>query len=436
MNALLAPAALAANTPTSRYRYLDFLRALSILVVMYGHWFLAVVVLRGGQLQASTLLDVAPPTQWLTWLLQVMPVFFLVGGYVIAASWASVSAHGDRYAQWLARRSARLLHPAAALLGVWIPVIAILAGAGVDPQLLRRVGLLVALPLWFLAVYVAVIAAVPATLALHERFGIKALAGLVAAAAVVDLAHHALGIPLIGWANFAFVWLAVHQLGYLWRDGTLTRAPRTAWLLLAGGLLALAALTGPGPYPLSMVGTDTGPTNNTPPTVALIALSLWQTGLVLVLRAPAERWLRRPRPWRAVIAVNTVGMTLYLWHLTALILAVGALVLTGVWPAAPALSSPWWALRPLWLVALTAFAIPLVVVFSPVERRALGVARRAAAPQHAAAAARAILGTAGVSAGIGLLIRNSLVSVGLPAALFATGCVLLGAFDRKGQGRA
>ncbi|MGH8886567.1 MAG: acyltransferase family protein [Egibacteraceae bacterium] len=430
MNATLEIAQLAARAPASRNRYLDLLRALSIFVVMEGHWLLAVVVLRGGQLDAATLLDVAPPSRWLTWLLQVMPVFFLVGGYVNAASWNSASGRGEQYAQWLGRRSARLLRPAAALLGVWVPVIAVLDGGGTDPELLRRGGALVALPLWFLAVYVVVIAAVPVTLALHERFGINAFAGIVAAAAVVDLAHHVLGIPLIGWTNFAFVWLAVHQLGYLWRDGTLTGRPRTAWLLLAGGLLALVALVGPGPYPLSMVGTDTGATNNSPPTIALIALGVWQTGLVLVLRAPAERWLRRPHLWRAVVAANSVGMTLYLWHLTALILVVVGLVLTGVWPAVPALSGAWWALRPLWLVALTASVVPLVVVFSPVERRALG----AAAPRGTAA--RALLGVAGVSAGIGLLIRGSLMSAWFPAALFSTGCVLLGAFGLEGRRRA
>ncbi|MGH8898567.1 MAG: hypothetical protein ACRDZ4_16495 [Egibacteraceae bacterium] len=133
-------------------------------------------------------------------------------------------------------------------------------------------------------------------------------------------------------------------LDFLWRDGTLTGRPRTAWLLLVSGLLVLVALVGSGPYPLSMVGTDTGATSNSPPMVVLV--------------------------------------------------------------------------------------VPLVVVFSPVERRALG----AAAPRGTAA--RALLGVAGVSAGIGLLIRGSLMSAWFPAALFSTGCVLLGAFGLEGRRRA
>ncbi|MGH7645744.1 MAG: hypothetical protein ACREMR_09175, partial [Gemmatimonadales bacterium] len=75
-------AALAARTPTSRQRYLDFLRAFSLSVVVLGHWLLAVVTRTdaagavaggwayGGEsgLRTGSLLAIAPSTQWLTWL--------------------------------------------------------------------------------------------------------------------------------------------------------------------------------------------------------------------------------------------------------------------------------------------------------------------------------------------------------------------------------
>ena len=39
---------LADATPEARDRYVDFLRAASILAVVFGHWFIAIIWWRGG----------------------------------------------------------------------------------------------------------------------------------------------------------------------------------------------------------------------------------------------------------------------------------------------------------------------------------------------------------------------------------------------------
>ena len=71
--------ALAAQTPASRNRYADFLRAASILVVILGHWLMAAPHIANGEPRFTHMLDLAPWTRWLTWGLQVMPLFFIVG---------------------------------------------------------------------------------------------------------------------------------------------------------------------------------------------------------------------------------------------------------------------------------------------------------------------------------------------------------------------
>ena len=53
-------AALAGATPTSRDRYVDLLRAFSILVVVLGHWLMAIVYLKDGRLDGASALDVVP----------------------------------------------------------------------------------------------------------------------------------------------------------------------------------------------------------------------------------------------------------------------------------------------------------------------------------------------------------------------------------------
>ena len=81
--------ALTDATPATRNRVVDFLRALAIIVVVVGHWLMAAIVVRDGDLVPNALLNIADWTHPLTWVFQVMPVFFLVGGYANAASLAS-----------------------------------------------------------------------------------------------------------------------------------------------------------------------------------------------------------------------------------------------------------------------------------------------------------------------------------------------------------
>ena len=110
---------LAAKTPEERNRYVDFLRAVSILAVITGHWLIVALYYQDGSLTPGTLLRIQPDTQWLTWLFQVMPIFFIVGGYANAVSLESARRREIGYAGWLAARLNRLVTTLLALLMGW-----------------------------------------------------------------------------------------------------------------------------------------------------------------------------------------------------------------------------------------------------------------------------------------------------------------------------
>ncbi|WP_220040096.1 acyltransferase family protein [Nonomuraea aridisoli] len=384
---------LAEETPARRDRHVDLLRAIAIGAVVIGHW-LAVHVTYDGGLTGGNALDLVSWAVPLTWLFQVMPVFFLVGGYANAASLASHRARGGDSAAWALRRTDRLLRPTTTLLAV-LTAAALSAralGAGAD---LVGIGVwMAAIPLWFLVAYLAVVVLTPMTHALHRRHGLAVpvvltvLVGLGDAARLLDWA------PAVGEANFLLAWLAVHQLGFAWQDGRLPARPRVGWSLAAVGLAVLVLLTVLGPYPLGMVGQNTSP-----PTLALLALALTQTGLALASHGPASRWLRRLRPWTVVVGINSVIMTLFLWHMTAAVL--GALVLypTGVLPDPPAGTPLWLVLRLPWLAALAVILLVLVAVFGPVERRS-GPSPAAGARAGTAAGLLTCAGMAAVLGGI------------------------------------
>ena len=110
---------MAAQTPAERNRYVDFLRSISILVVIVGHWLIATAYYVDGSLSPGHLLKSEPQTQWLTWLFQVMPIFFIVGGYSNAVSLESAKRKGTPYAGWLSARLNRLVAPLLILLIAW-----------------------------------------------------------------------------------------------------------------------------------------------------------------------------------------------------------------------------------------------------------------------------------------------------------------------------
>lgn len=59
--------------------------------------------------------------------------------------------------------------------------------AGVDPELVRTAAWLVAIGLWFHAVYSVATAAVPALVAAHDRWGLLVPAGLAATTVLADV---------------------------------------------------------------------------------------------------------------------------------------------------------------------------------------------------------------------------------------------------------
>ena len=91
-----------------RNRYVDLVRLAAIVVVVVGHWLVTTIVLVDGRLVGQSALAVVGYARWLTLLLQVMPMFFLAGGYAAAAAWPSWRARGGGWAGWTHNRIVRL----------------------------------------------------------------------------------------------------------------------------------------------------------------------------------------------------------------------------------------------------------------------------------------------------------------------------------------
>lgn len=398
------PRALAAATPADRNRVVDFLRAAAILTVVLGHWLMAAVMVQDGELVPNAVLNIAPWSHPLTWVFQVMPLFFIVGGYANGLSWRSARRRGDGYASWLRSRLQRLAAPVLPLLLVWLAIATVAYAVGVPGATLRTASQVALVPTWFLAAYLVVVAVAPLLLLVWERVGWWSVGTGLALGGLVDWWSIAGDNPWVGFANYLVVWATVHQLGFAWLDGALAGTGRRVGLA-ALGLVGLVTLVWAGPYPVSMIGVDGAVLNNSYPTrVTLAFLGLVQAGVVLLAERRLALLLERPGVWAVTVVVDLRIMSLYLWHLTAMVLVIGmSLLVGGLGLRATPLTGTWWATRPVWFAVLAAVTTGLVLLFGRFENPARDL-------RPAPAVWRPALATAVVCGGLGFMAASGIVS--------------------------
>ncbi|GAA0411853.1 acyltransferase [Streptomyces luteireticuli] len=306
-----------AATPPGRDRALDALRAFAILGVVLGHWLVTALVADSGTLRAVSPLHAMPALAPVSWLLQPLAVFFMVGGRVAAGGYASRRVP---YRWWLGARLSRLFGPVVAVIAVWSAAAGAMLAAGTSPGTLYALLKLVLSPLWFLLVLTVLTAATPLVARLHPLWPF-------AVVLLVDLVRFGLDGPAnLGWLNVAAGWLVPYCLGAHRR----TTGRATGWALLLGGAAATAALVLWAGYPAAMVGVPGARISNlNPPTLAAVTFGLAQCGAALLLLGPLRRALRRPAAWAAVALLNLSAMTVFLWHQTAMMAVTALGLLAG-----------------------------------------------------------------------------------------------------------
>ncbi len=359
------------RTPAHRDRALDGLRALALLAVPTGHWLLG-----GFTLDAQGALHNASPLSAFgflapaSWVLQMLGIFFLVGGHASVLSLRRHAERGGSTGVWLRGRLLRLGRPVLAVTALWAMLIPVLYALGVPEPTLRTGATLVIQPLWFVGVYAVVTALTPYCLRAAGRWGAWAAAPLLAAVALVDLLRYGpLADAMPSWLSLLNLlpgWLFAYQLGVSWGEKRL--GARAALSLLIGGAALFAALLLFFHYPASMVGVPgTSRTNSHPPSLLVLALAAAQSGAAILLRDRLARLLRRPALWAPVVVVNLSAMTILCWHQTAMLSAAVPASFAGTVPGltmAPD-TAGWILVRLAWLPV---FAAALVLIGAATRR--------------------------------------------------------------------
>src|ERR1700758_5339183 len=341
----------------------DFYRVSGVVLIVLGHWLAGSVTYHDGQFGRENPLVDLPWTQWLTWIFQAVPVFFLAAGYAGAVSWTHrCRTDGFSREVWLRHRLARVLGPTAVYIALVSVVVAVLVVYGVPSSVLEYAGWAVAMHLWFLAVYVVVVSLTPVAIAAQRRWGLLVPVVLAVGVVVLDIATIVGHVPYVGWLNYFLCWGTLYQLGIAWYCGLL--AGRRPVLLAVGSGVALALLICLARYPVSMIGVPgQAVQNTTPPTVAMLAFACVQAGLVVTLAPALNRVLRAGFvKWVLSIANNNV-MALYLWHMIPVVIVAIVAYPAGLLPQPIEGTGAWWLARLEWVIVLslvTAFELVLL----------------------------------------------------------------------------
>lgn len=339
----------------------DIVKAACLLIVVGLHALMAGITVGSSGLAITNALEYHPIFAWATWAVQVMPLFFLLGGFSSLTQWRRMKAKGASAGDYIRGRIQRLAHPALLPVGIVGGGLAAVALAGVPNDVIREVGFRIGQPLWFLAVYLGCAGFVPFLSKLHDARPLGTLVGLFGLAIAIDTASQVIH-PGIGYLNMLIVWLFVQQLGFWYADGWFLR--RSRWLMLSlavaafGVLVVLTQFVG---YSVDMY------INLNPPTVCILVLAIGQ----LTLFTWAHPWLARLAKNETVMrmsaAVNAHSMTIYLWHVPVVVIVALSMMAARI-PFPEPLSPAWWETRPLFLAAIAVGLIPVVLLIAYYDR--------------------------------------------------------------------
>lgn len=335
------------ETEQAQAQAMSYLRVLSLTGIVLGESLLA-FVMRDDQ---------EPAWAWpFTWLLQLVPLFFLAGGHSNLLAWRAAGG----YVPFLAGRVGWLIRPVLAFVIAWLVVPLSLELLKAPGSAVTEFSRLIVQPLWLLGLYLLVVAATPVMHWLHGRRPYLTPAVLVAAIVWLGFA----GGTFAAHAGGVLVALLFGQLAFHYADGTLWRLPRAALVGVAALAFAgLVLLTAFGAQPKLQLAEPTGYAAFAPSLAGVLLIGIVQVALFALVRERGLRALTTSGPARFVAVVRAAPMTVYLVYLCAMLLLEGAI---GVARGAAGIG---WLTEPRTIFAVGLLMLPALLAFLLFERR-------------------------------------------------------------------
>jgi hypothetical protein len=347
------------ETEQAQAHSMSLLRILSLTGVVLGESLLA-FTMRG---------DSEPAWAWpLTWLLQLVPLFFLAGGHSNLLAWRAMEGH---YVSYVVSRVGWLIRPVLAFVIAWLVIPLSLELLKVPESGVAAFSRIIVQPLWLLGLYVLVVACTPLMHRLHRT--LPAGTPLALLAGVVGLGF--VGGSVAAHIGGVLVALLFAQLAFHYADGTLWAIPRSVLVTVAAVAFAgLVLLTVFGAQPKLQLAEPTGYAAFAPSLAGVLLIGIVQTVLVALPREAGLRAFATSAPARVAAVVRAAPMTVYLVYLCAM------LVLEGLFGVASRATGIGWLTQPRMIFAVGLIAMPTLLAFLWFERRPPAPAEPATGP--------------------------------------------------------
>ncbi|MGL4831418.1 MAG: acyltransferase family protein [Propionibacteriaceae bacterium] len=333
---------------------IDIVRVAAVIIVVSMHWTYARVTAVGGN---PVITQAYNGLGWhlATWLLMVMPAFFIAGGFANTLIWDRCVAKGQHYGEFLGLRARRLVTPVIPLLLIVVTLVA--CCNHVAPGLGKMLGKQAGNVLWFLAAYLCCVMVAPLQVWLHDRIGslipVLLLTGLTTG---LFYAWHRWPAHIDLTYTMFLVWPACHQLGVIYQRRRWHQLPTWGLVLTAVAASALiVVLVQVKICPPHVIGMrDDMRANLIPASPAMVLLGVAQLAALIWLSRRCAGWAPTTIWQRRITGFTALLMPIYLWHLPTL------LVMTGMGLAFPMLLvEPWWQW---WLTRPVFFCIGFVIL--------------------------------------------------------------------------
>jgi hypothetical protein len=347
------------ETGQAQAHSMSYLRILSLTGIVLGESLLAFTMREASE----------PAWAWpFTWLLQLVPLFFLAGGHSNVLAWRAMEGH---YVTFVVSRVGWLIRPVLAFVIAWLVLPLSLELLAAPESAVAAFSRLIVQPLWLLGLYLLVVAATPLMHRLHRSFPV--VTPVVLLAAVVGLSFA--GGTVAAHAGGVLVALLFAQLAFHYADRTLWRVPRPVLVAVAAAAFAgLVLLTVFGAQPRLQLAEPTGYAAFAPSLAGVLLIGIVQTALVALPRERGLRALSTSAPARAAAVVRAAPMTVYLVYLCAVLVLEG---LIGVTRTATGIG---WLTQPRTIFAVGLIAMPTLLAFLWFERRPLAPAEPVPGP--------------------------------------------------------
>ena len=130
-----SPSAAFVSGGATRDPVIDLVRVLCVAVVVVGHMLMIGAAVRPGRglVVERTLLE----TDWIgpvSWIAQIMPLFFVVGGFAGIGAWRRLEASGGTAADFIRTRILRLARPSIALFAALAVGVLVMHLTGMDHE--------------------------------------------------------------------------------------------------------------------------------------------------------------------------------------------------------------------------------------------------------------------------------------------------------------